>query len=761
MAYTIYNNDGTILLRLPEGAVDSLTTSLTLIGKNVNDYGEYVNNNLVKLMTTFASDEAKGPISPKTGQLWYNTTTSCLSIYNGTEFSLVGPTADLAIPEFFGAMGDGTTDDTMAIQDAIDTGKSVYLADGKTYRINSGLIITTNNQRFGGPGIIKAEGNINAVTVTGGCSGVELDLTFNSPGLSGTAVRIDNANRVSVRKIYGLDIGSTVGGSVLYIQKCNQCTVDWIWATAGGANFNNTTPGTGITWYGSSTLKSDILHITYAVINCGGYGLIWDGNCHSLSCSNLGLVATTGVVIRNTADGNPVSFFGTITGTTLTVPSPITLVNGMTVTGTGISPNTVITVGGANQTSFVVNNSQNTSTTIAVNPKTFPAIGRFTDLQIDYPAGHGVEILAGLDYDFDIPYILGAGIRYASWLKSGTSYTIVYPGDTIWTAIGAANNNIGTTFTATGAAVETSKTGYAKVSNATYSGIKVNSAINSYQVRIQGGKSIGNTGYGIENAGGVVYFDGTTDLSNNALGRTTGTVWTTLERLTLNDDYYYLTMNAGNPVIALSSSTSILYNRATDQLNFTIANNGVLQLNSTYINSLKPLYITTATNSTSTTTGALQVTGGAGIGGNLYVGGSLYVNGVLTSGSGGVSSRTSVSTTTVTLVDGASATSTVTAAKGYALYSVQVSTGAWVTVYSSSVALLADSSRLITTDPSPGSGVIAEAISTLTTTTYFTPAVIGFNSDASPSSKAYLKITNNSGGTRPIDVTLTYLPIEN
>jgi hypothetical protein len=220
-------------------------------------------------------------------------------------------------------------------------------------------------------------------------------------------------------------------------------------------------------------------------------------------------------------------------------------------------------------------------------------------------------------------------------------------------------------------------------------------------------------------------------------------------------------MNAGNPLIALSSSTSILYNRATDQLNFTIANNGVLQLNSTYVNSLKPLYITTATNSTSTTTGALQVTGGAGIGGNLYVGGSLYVNGVLTSGSGGVSSRTSVSTTTVTLVDGASATSTVTAAKGYALYSVQVSTGAWVTVYSSSVALLADSSRLITTDPSPGSGVIAEAISTLTTTTYFTPAVIGFNSDASPSSKAYLKITNNSGGTRPIDVTLTYLPIEN
>ena len=619
MAYTIYNNDGTILLRLPEGTVDSLTTSLTLIGKNVNDYGEYVNNNLVKLMTTFASDETNSPISPKTGQLWYNTTTSRLCIYNGTDFSLVGPTADLAIPEFFGAIGDGTIDDTLAIQEAIDTGKSVYLADGKTYRITSGLTITTNNQRFGGPGIIKAEGNINAVTVTGGCNGVELDLTFNSPGLSGTAVRIDNANRVSIRKIYGLNIGSTVGGSVLYIQQCNQCTVDWIWATAGGANFNNTTPGTGITWYGSSSLRSDILHINYAVINCGGYGLIWDGNCHSLSCSNLGLVATTGVVIQNTAGGNPVTFIGTITGTTLTVPSPITLVNGMTVTGTGISAGTVITAGGANQTSFTVNNSQNTSTTISVKPITFPAIGRFTDLEVDYPGSHGVEILAGLDYDFDIPYILGAGIRYASWLKSGTSYTIVYPGNTNWTSIGAANNNVGTVFTATGAAAETSQTGYAKVTGTTYSGIKIGSAINSYQVRIQGGKSIGNTGYGIENAGGVVYFDGTTDLSDNTLGRTTGTVWTTVERLTLNDDYFYLTMNAGNPLIALSSSTSIVYNRSTDQLNFTIAGNGVLQLNPTYVNSFKSLYVSTATNSISTTTGALIVSGGVGVGGALYV----------------------------------------------------------------------------------------------------------------------------------------------
>jgi hypothetical protein len=247
-----------------------------------------------------------------------------------------------------------------------------------------------------------------------------------------------------------------------------------------------------------------------------------------------------------------------------------------------------------------------------------------------------VEILAGLDYDFDIPYILGAGIFYDEWLKNGVNYTIINPGSTNWTAIGAPNNNAGTTFTKSGnVGPSIAGGGFAKVTGTAYSGIKISSVINNYQVRIQAGKSVGNTGYGIENDGGVVYFDGTMDLSSNLLGRTKGSVWTTLDRLTLNDDNFYLTMNSGNPLIAVSSSSTVAYNRATDQLNFTVATVGAMTLAKNYVQTFKPLIITTTTVASSTITGALQVSGGAGIGGNLYVGGSLYVNGVLTSGSGG------------------------------------------------------------------------------------------------------------------------------
>lgn len=86
MAYIIYNNDGTtILTTIANGNVDKSTTSLDLVGKNVNDYGQYISQNFTKLLTNFAYSQE--PRSPKEGQLWYNTDTGQLKVYNGTNFN--------------------------------------------------------------------------------------------------------------------------------------------------------------------------------------------------------------------------------------------------------------------------------------------------------------------------------------------------------------------------------------------------------------------------------------------------------------------------------------------------------------------------------------------------------------------------------------------------------------------------------------------------------------------------------------------------
>ena len=124
--------------------------------------------------------------------------------------------------------------------------------------------------------------------------------------------------------------------------------------------------------------------------------------------------------------------------------------------------------------------------------------------------------------------------------------------------------------------------------------------------------------------------------------------------------------------------------------------------------------------------------------------------------------RTTVSATTTSLASNATANLTVTMAKGYGLYKIAVSTGAWVTVYGNIARRNADFTRSITTDPAPGSGVIAEAITTGTTAnvTNFTPSVMGYNDDVSVTTNAYIKVYNNSGVTNTVTVTVTYLPLE-
>lgn len=87
MAYTVYNNDGTVLVTIPSGEVDDLTTSLTLVGKNVNNYGEQLNNNFVKLLTSFANTFDKEPSNPQVGQLFYDRTQNKLKVYDGTKFA--------------------------------------------------------------------------------------------------------------------------------------------------------------------------------------------------------------------------------------------------------------------------------------------------------------------------------------------------------------------------------------------------------------------------------------------------------------------------------------------------------------------------------------------------------------------------------------------------------------------------------------------------------------------------------------------------
>ena len=136
---------------------------------------------------------------------------------------------------------------------------------------------------------------------------------------------------------------------------------------------------------------------------------------------------------------------------------------------------------------------------------------------------------------------------------------------------------------------------------------------------------------------------------------------------------------------------------------------------------------------------------------NFYGDGSGLTN--VTSGA----SRTTVSATNSIASNGI-ANISMTTPKTYALLSIETSHAARVTLYSDSTSRTADSSRSETTDPVAGSGVLAEVITSGSTTQLITPASICFNSAGA--NTTYLKIVNKSGSTANVQVTLTYVSLE-
>jgi len=87
MAYTINKTDGTVVTTITDGTVDN-TTSLQLFGKSYSGFGEGLNENLVKLLENAASTSA--PTAPLRGELWFDTTTNQIKVYDGTSFKPTG-----------------------------------------------------------------------------------------------------------------------------------------------------------------------------------------------------------------------------------------------------------------------------------------------------------------------------------------------------------------------------------------------------------------------------------------------------------------------------------------------------------------------------------------------------------------------------------------------------------------------------------------------------------------------------------------------
>ena len=134
MAYKINKTDGTLLVDLVDGKIDSDTIDLTLIGRNTTGYGEVMNENFVKILENFAGSSE--PEQPMRGQVWYDTSDGRLKVFDGTVFRSTDTTVV------------SRTQPTLLSGDVwIDSGnKQVYFSDG-TDVILAGPIYTVSQQK--------------------------------------------------------------------------------------------------------------------------------------------------------------------------------------------------------------------------------------------------------------------------------------------------------------------------------------------------------------------------------------------------------------------------------------------------------------------------------------------------------------------------------------------------------------------------------------------------------------------------------------
>ncbi len=124
MSYNLNKTDGTLLTELVDGILDTNTTDISLVGRNYTGYGEFINENFIKMLENFANPNS--PVAPLKGQLWYDTSESKLKVFDGTDFQSA---AGSFISETFPS-GPVAGDTWFSTDD-----KQFYLYDGLTWTL--------------------------------------------------------------------------------------------------------------------------------------------------------------------------------------------------------------------------------------------------------------------------------------------------------------------------------------------------------------------------------------------------------------------------------------------------------------------------------------------------------------------------------------------------------------------------------------------------------------------------------------------------
>jgi hypothetical protein len=134
MAYTINLTNGTLFATIADGTINT-QSSQTLIGKNYAGYGQFLDDNFIHLLECGSNSTPPG--APLTGQLWWDTSSGLLKVYNGTTFKTISAASASSSAPTSNVTGDLWYDTTNA-QLKVYTG-TTWLVVGPAYTSGTGV----------------------------------------------------------------------------------------------------------------------------------------------------------------------------------------------------------------------------------------------------------------------------------------------------------------------------------------------------------------------------------------------------------------------------------------------------------------------------------------------------------------------------------------------------------------------------------------------------------------------------------------------
>jgi hypothetical protein len=326
MSYTINLTNGAVFATIPDGTINT-ASSMTLVGKNYAGYGQFLDDNFIRLLENGANSIP--PTAPLTGQVYFNTTTKLLNVYNGTGWkSISGSQASSSAPTN-NATGD-LWYDTVNQQLNVWTGTQWLLvgpiyngSQGVTGAIPATIIDNASNSHtvielyVGNSivGFISKDSAFTPQTPISGFTTIRPGITLSTlvgtqvPLFQGTATNSQALSGLIVSQFLRSDTNSTTTGTLsvsnntgLNVGAANDLNIGVV---GSAVNFTNNDVNGNINFRANiaERFASDAIYEAGTVVELGGAAEITKSTVE-LSESVFGVISSKAAYLMNNAAGD-------------------------------------------------------------------------------------------------------------------------------------------------------------------------------------------------------------------------------------------------------------------------------------------------------------------------------------------------------------------------------------------------------------------------------------------------------------------------